>query len=80
MKIPVEHLTLHVGAGTFQPVKAETMAGHLMHAEWIDVSIELIEKLKKSVQQVIAVGTTSARTLESLYWLGGKCKWLDEEK
>ncbi len=80
MKIPVEHLTLHVGAGTFQPVKAETMAGHLMHAEWIDVSMELIEKLKKSVQQVIAVGTTSARTLESLYWLGGKCKWLDEEK
>ena len=71
--ISVEHLTLHVGAGTFQPVKADRMSGHLMHAEWIDVSKDLIKKLISEPKQVIAVGTTSARTLESLYWLGVKC-------
>lgn len=73
MNIPVEQLTLHVGAGTFQPVKSHTMEGHLMHAEWIDVSKELIKRLLHEKRQVIAVGTTSARTLESLYWLGIKC-------
>jgi S-adenosylmethionine:tRNA ribosyltransferase-isomerase len=70
-----EFITLHVGAGTFKPVKAITMQGHLMHAEWIDVSAEaighLIEKLKDGI---IAVGTTSLRTLESLYWLGVKAQ------
>ena len=80
IKIPVEHLTLHVGAGTFQPVKAETMSGHFMHAEWIDVSKELIKKLLATSRKVIAVGTTSARTLESLYWLGIKCSQLNKEK
>ncbi len=68
-----EFITLHVGAGTFKPVKASTMQGHLMHAEWIDVSAatirNLVEKLKDGI---IAVGTTSLRTLESLYWLGVK--------
>ncbi|MEJ7659491.1 MAG: S-adenosylmethionine:tRNA ribosyltransferase-isomerase [Hymenobacter sp.] len=64
-------LTLHVGAGTFQPVKAETMADHPMHAEPIIVSAELLRQLlAHRPRPVIAVGTTSLRTLESLYWLG----------
>ena len=64
-------LTLHVGAGTFQPVKAETMADHPMHAEPIIVSAELLRQLLvHRPRPVIAVGTTSLRTLESLYWLG----------
>jgi len=66
-------LTLHVGAGTFKPVKAESMAGHEMHAEWIDVDRETIENLLLSIgKNVIAVGTTSLRTMESLYWMGVK--------
>jgi S-adenosylmethionine:tRNA ribosyltransferase-isomerase len=66
-------ITLHVGAGTFKPVKAATMQGHLMHAEWIDVSREAISSIAAQVQNgIIAVGTTSLRTLESLYWLGAK--------
>ena len=65
-------VTLHVGAGTFKPVKAETMEQHEMHAEYIDVNIETIEKLKINIGHIAAVGTTSLRTLESLYWLGVK--------
>ncbi|MGG9960114.1 S-adenosylmethionine:tRNA ribosyltransferase-isomerase [Ferruginibacter sp. SUN106] len=66
-------VTLHVGAGTFKPVKAATMQGHEMHAEWIDVSIECIENCIRNIDNnIIAVGTTSLRTLESLYWLGVK--------
>jgi len=64
-------VTLHVGAGTFKPVKAEKMEGHEMHAEYIDVSRQAIEELL-SYETVAAVGTTSLRTLESLYWLGVK--------
>jgi S-adenosylmethionine:tRNA ribosyltransferase-isomerase len=68
-----EFITLHVGAGTFKPVKATTMQGHLMHAEWIDVSTTTIVNLINSLSNgIIAVGTTSLRTLESLYWLGVK--------
>lgn len=66
-------VTLHVGAGTFKPVKSETMAEHEMHAEWIDVSLTLIEQLiAREGKRIIAVGTTSLRTLESLYWMGAK--------
>ncbi len=66
-------VTLHVGAGTFKPVKSETMQGHDMHAEWLDVSYETIDQLAgKQNRKVIAVGTTSLRTLESLYWMGLK--------
>jgi S-adenosylmethionine:tRNA ribosyltransferase-isomerase len=66
-------VTLHVGAGTFKPVKAETMEQHEMHAEFIEVTIETIEKLIQDPgKNVIAVGTTSLRTIESLYWLGVK--------
>jgi S-adenosylmethionine:tRNA ribosyltransferase-isomerase len=67
------YLTLHVGAGTFKPVKAATMEAHDMHAEWIDVSRDFIEQLATHPDQVVAVGTTSMRTLETLYWLGVKC-------
>jgi len=65
-------VTLHVGAGTFKPVKADTMEGHIMHAEWIDVELSFIEKLIDHPHTLITVGTTSARTLESLYWMGVK--------
>ena len=65
-------VTLHVGAGTFKPVKAETMQEHEMHAEYIDVDITTIEKLKSYIGNITAVGTTSLRTLESLYWMGIK--------
>lgn len=71
--IQIEFVTLHVGAGTFKPVKSDTMEGHDMHAEWIDVSATFIEQLIESLQKnIIAVGTTSLRTIESLYWLGRK--------
>lgn len=63
-------LTLHVGAGTFQPVKSELIGEHPMHSEFISVSRQLIEELAATERPVIAVGTTSVRTLESLYHLG----------
>ena len=65
-------LTLHVGAGTFQPVKADTIGGHPMHSEFISVGRGLIKTLADTSRRVVAVGTTSVRTLESLYWLGVK--------
>lgn len=63
-------LTLHVGAGTFQPVKSATIGDHEMHSELITVDRSLIEELAREKSPVIAVGTTSVRTLESLYHLG----------
>jgi S-adenosylmethionine:tRNA ribosyltransferase-isomerase len=72
-QISTAFVTLHVGAGTFKPVKAATMQGHDMHAEWIEVTPGLIRQLIQQLggtAPVIAVGTTSARTLESLYWIG----------
>ena len=63
-------LTLHVGAGTFQPVKSETIGGHDMHTEFISVTRQLLEDLKNATAPIIAVGTTSVRTLESLYYIG----------
>jgi len=66
-------VTLHVGAGTFKPVKSETMEGHEMHAEWIDVSAGFIEQLVQNISNgIFCVGTTSVRTVESLYWMGIK--------
>lgn len=65
-----EELTLHVGAGTFKPVKSETIADHEMHTESFSVKKSTIEKLLAKEGQVIAVGTTSVRTLESLYYMG----------
>ena len=67
------YVTLHVGAGTFKPVKAALMQDHEMHAEWIDVSMNTIQQLiDNSINTIIAVGTTSLRTIESLYWMGVK--------
>lgn len=63
-------LTLHVGAGTFQPVKSETISNHDMHAEHLYISRDFLNKLIHHSGKKIAVGTTSVRTLESLYWLG----------
>lgn len=65
-------VTLHVGAGTFKPVKTATMQEHDMHAEFIDASRELIAELIQFAPAIYAVGTTSARSLESLYWMGVK--------
>jgi len=63
-------LTLHVGAGTFQPVKSEILSGHEMHSEHLYISRDFLKKLIGHSGKKIAVGTTSVRTLESLYWLG----------
>ncbi|MEY4811494.1 MAG: hypothetical protein RLZZ462_367, partial [Bacteroidota bacterium] len=67
-------ITLHVGAGTFMPVKVDDFHDHLMHAEFIDVDLQTIEYLATTSDNIIAVGTTSLRTLESLYWLAIKIK------
>lgn len=67
-----EELTLHVGAGTFKPVKSEEIADHEMHSEYIVVRRRTIEKLIRHGGEAIAVGTTSVRTLESLYYIGQK--------
>ncbi len=78
--VDIDYVTLHVGAGTFKPVKSETIEEHDMHAEWIEVERASIEKLlfhisaEHSNQNVIAVGTTSLRTIESLYWMGVKAQ------
>jgi len=67
---PVLDVTLHVGAGTFRPVKADHIGEHEMHAELISVSRSTLLALREHIGQIIAVGTTSVRTLESLYHLG----------
>ena len=72
--IDKKFITLHVGAGTFMPVKVDDFHDHLMHAEFIDVDLQTIEYLSTSSDKIIAVGTTSLRTLESLYWLAIKIK------
>jgi len=72
--ILTEQVTLHVGAGTFLPVKSTTIEGHTMHAEWIDLPLSTIKSIYRNLHRpIVAVGTTSLRTLESLYWLGSKC-------
>lgn len=70
--IKTAELTLHVGAGTFQPVKSATIDAHEMHTEHLIVDRSFIEKLVGHTGPVIAVGTTSIRTLESLFWLGNQ--------
>ena len=72
--IESKFITLHVGAGTFMPVKVDDFHDHLMHAEFIDVDLQTIQYLATSNNNIIAVGTTSLRTLESLYWLAIKIK------
>lgn len=70
--IETAFVTLHVGAGTFIPVKSETMQQHNMHAEWIEVTRSTILQLAWAAGNIVAVGTTSLRTIESLYWIGNK--------
>ncbi len=70
--IEIEELTLHVGAGTFQPIKTKTINDHHMHTEVISVHKSTIEHLLQKVGNIIAVGTTSVRALESLYYIGLK--------
>ncbi|HEY6977852.1 MAG TPA: S-adenosylmethionine:tRNA ribosyltransferase-isomerase [Chitinophagaceae bacterium] len=68
-----DFVTLHVGAGTFKPVKDDTIIKHEMHAEYIEVTKNFIENLLNHLHKnIIAVGTTTLRTIESLYWLGVK--------
>lgn len=74
-KINVESVTLHVGAGTFNPIKDDSIGSHLMHTEKINVNKEFILNLIGNIKEkndIIAVGTTSIRTLETLYWVGAK--------
>ena len=70
--ISLQFLTLHVGAGTFMPVKTELINDHPMHAEFFEIEKKLIHYLIENNNRLIAVGTTSLRTIESLYWLGVK--------
>ncbi|MFH0895879.1 MAG: S-adenosylmethionine:tRNA ribosyltransferase-isomerase [Bacteroidota bacterium] len=69
-EIEEAYLTLHVGAGTFLPVKDDNVTDHTMHTEKFSVSLSFLEKLIQDENNITAVGTTSLRTLESLYWLG----------
>jgi S-adenosylmethionine:tRNA ribosyltransferase-isomerase len=72
--VRMEHLTLHVGAGTFVPVKEADARHHNMHMEHAAVSMDFLERWLNTPEGLIAVGTTSTRSLESLYWLGVKCR------
>jgi S-adenosylmethionine:tRNA ribosyltransferase-isomerase len=72
-------LTLHVGAGTFQPIKSKDISGHEMHCEHFFVTAETIRLLIDNFDKIIPVGTTAVRTLESLYWLGVKVKQYPQE-
>ena len=65
-----EFLTLHVSAGTFQPIKEEQVSAHPMHSEQMVFDLETIQNLANQKEKIIAVGTTSMRSLESLYWYG----------
>lgn len=68
--ITTNEITLHVGAGTFQPVKSETIEGHTMHHEQVIIPIGILRSFLENPKNIIAVGTTSVRSLESLYWIG----------
>lgn len=76
--IATTEITLHVGAGTFQPVKARHISGHEMHCEHFFITASNLESIIRNAGRIIPVGTTSVRTLESLYWLG--CKLLNKSK
>ena len=73
--INMDFVTLHVGAGTFKPVKTPIMATHQMHSEFINIGRTTIENILRHIQgNIISIGTTSLRTIESMYWLGVKLK------
>jgi S-adenosylmethionine:tRNA ribosyltransferase-isomerase len=71
-QIKKEFLTLHVSAGTFQPIKDEKVTAHPMHSEQVILQLRAVQNLALHAEKIIAVGTTSMRTLESLYWYGVK--------
>jgi S-adenosylmethionine:tRNA ribosyltransferase-isomerase len=71
-QVNTEFVTLHVGAGTFKPVKSEFISDHDMHSEFIEVDKSTLENILVAEDKVIAVGTTSLRALESIYWMGVK--------
>ena len=71
--IALGNVCLHVGAGTFLPVKSSEISGHPMHREPFSVSLELLKRIRDNEGSLIAVGTTSVRTLESLYYVGVSC-------
>jgi S-adenosylmethionine:tRNA ribosyltransferase-isomerase len=71
-KITTSFITLHVGAGTFKPVKSETIKDHEMHSEWINVPLDFVGSIKDFTGPIVAVGTTVCRTLETLYHIGSK--------
>jgi S-adenosylmethionine:tRNA ribosyltransferase-isomerase len=75
--IQTTELTLHVGAGTFLPVKTEDANEHTMHTEIIAVPLEAIEAVRDNLGKIVAVGTTSMRTLESLYFIGRQLRQVD---
>lgn len=70
--IKTAEITLHVGAGTFQPIKSENISDHEMHCEHFIINRNTIEQILENFGKIIAVGTTSVRTLESIYWIGKK--------
>jgi len=70
IRVPMAHITLHVGAGTFVPVKEKNARDHSMHTEQVSVSRDFLEQWLHRSDGAIAVGTTTTRSLESLYWLG----------
>ncbi|MBR1928082.1 MAG: S-adenosylmethionine:tRNA ribosyltransferase-isomerase [Bacteroidales bacterium] len=72
-RIGVGNVCLHVGAGTFLPVKSAEISGHPMHREPFSVSLDLLRRIRDNAGSLIAVGTTSVRTLESLYYVGVSC-------
>jgi S-adenosylmethionine:tRNA ribosyltransferase-isomerase len=74
LRIRLSHVTLHVGAGTFVPVKEENARNHSMHSEHVVIKRSFLNQWIKKSDGLIAVGTTSTRSLESLYWLGVKIK------
>ena len=79
-KIEIANVTLHVGAGTFKPIKENEIAKHLMHTESFYVEFSTLENLiNKKYTNIISVGTTTIRTLESVYWLGVKLKLKNKE-
>ncbi|MBN3518625.1 S-adenosylmethionine:tRNA ribosyltransferase-isomerase [Algoriphagus lutimaris] len=78
--VKTEEVTLHVSAGTFQPIKSKNVIEHPMHSEQIHVAIDTIRNLLQHQGKIVAVGTTSVRTLESLYWYGVKLLRNDGEE
>lgn len=70
--VTTDEVTLHVGAGTFRPVKSELIGGHDMHTEHVVIKRTTVENILNAHGEIVAVGTTSVRTLESLYWMGVK--------